>query len=88
MGMCTPTTRWRLRHPSSEPPDGWKYFEDRTDITIKARDRHELVDKIIDHRKYKGLLPTNPNIVLKEIQQQICERLGGDASHCIVDRNG
>ena len=86
--MDGPIIRWRLRHPSKEPPDGWKFFEERTDITVKAKNKHELDDKVIDHRKYKELLPTNPKSVLKEIEQQIFDNLKGDPAYCLVDRNG
>lgn len=79
---------WLLKHINTEPPCGWEYFEERTETLIKARDRHELVDKVIEHRNYKELLPTNPNIVLNEVQQQICEKLDGDEAYCIVDKNG
>ena len=86
--MDGPVTRWRLRYPAKEPPLGCEHDEERTDTTIRAKNKHELVDKVIDHRKYKEILPTNPNIVLKEIEQQICEKLKGDPAYCLVDRNG
>jgi len=81
--------KWLLKHLNIEPPCGWEFYEERTEFTVlKQSNVHQLVDKVIEHRKYRKLLPTNPIIVLYEIQQQICQKLNYDESFCKVDRNG
>jgi len=80
--------KWLLKHPCIEPPCGWEYDEERTGLTIKQPDIHQLVDKIIKHRTHRKLLPVNPNIVLIEVHEQICKKLEYDEAFCKVDRNG
>lgn len=59
----------------SAPPGGWTYLQAETQAVITDENEVQLVAKVVAHRKYKGLSPTDPEEVRKEIHRQICTRL-------------
>ncbi len=65
-----------LKHPTTSPPGGWKYRQAETLLTLDGDSLHALVDKVVSHRRYKGLKPDDPQLVNLEVQRQICTRLG------------
>ncbi len=60
------------------PPGGFQYFQLETECTIKAECWPEIVDKVIEHRKYKNLHPQDRAAVELDIQRQMCRKLGKD----------
>ncbi len=60
----------------STPPGGWTYLQAETQAIITDENKDALVDRVVEHRKYKGLTPTDREEVRKEIERQICQRLG------------
>lgn len=65
----------RLNFRNTTPPGGWKFYEHRTRLTLSDHTFSELRDKVIDHRRHKGLEPTDADTVSLEIERQICARL-------------
>lgn len=62
-----------LRHPRTTPPDGFRFCQRETESRFTAETLGELADMVIEHRRYKGLTPTDKPAVELEIQRQICE---------------
>ncbi len=60
----------------STPPGGWTYLQAETQAIITDENKDALVDRVVEHRKYKGLTPTDREEVRKEIERQICSKLG------------
>ena len=58
------------------PPGGYTYLQNETQAIITGENKENLVDLVVAHRKYKGLTPTDREEVRKEIERQICTRLG------------
>lgn len=65
-----------LKRRTQQPPGGFVYRQSETDMTIKGENEDQLIDRVIAHRVYKGLTPTDREEVRKEIERQICVRLG------------
>ncbi len=65
-----------LKRWNTSPPGGWQYYQKETAFTIKAENGHQLVQLVVDHRKYKNLEPQDPLAVRLEIERQLCVRLG------------
>lgn len=61
-----------LKHKHQDPPDGWKYLQRETGVWIRGEFLDELVNRVIAHREYKRLGPTEYNEVELEVQRQIC----------------
>ena len=61
-----------LRSKNTTPPDGWRYTQFETGAKFESRFLGELVEMVSEHRKYKGLTPTDAATVELEIQRQIC----------------
>lgn len=58
------------------PPGGWTYHQAETDFTIKAENEDALISQVMAHREYKGLPISDRATTKKEIERQICTRLG------------
>lgn len=65
-----------LRDKRTKPPRGYNYRQQETALEIEGDSLDELVERVIAHRAYKGLLPRDPGTVQLEIERQICTRLG------------
>lgn len=61
-----------LTSRNQSPPDGHKYLQKETGVWITGDFHDELVDRVIEHRKYKGLAPVDRHLVDLEVQRQIC----------------
>lgn len=61
-----------LGNPRQTPPDGFVYTQPETQTRIEHETLQELVGAVCEHRRYKGLSPTDPEPVSLEIQRQIC----------------
>lgn len=58
------------------PSGGWTYLQAETQVVITGENKDNLIDLVIAHRTYKGLPTTDREEVRKEIERQICTRLG------------
>lgn len=65
----------RLRHPTTEPPDGFFFIEPVTGLKMEARTLTKLVDLVIEHRKWKGIEPCDHWSVQKACEDQICSAM-------------
>lgn len=65
-----------LRHRSTTPPGGWQFFQKETEFTLKAENEPALVELVVKHRQYKNLIRQSPEEVQRDIERQICTRLG------------
>lgn len=64
-----------LKFRNEAPPGGWRYFQAETRLMIKGDGPDNLLSNVIEHRKYKGLTPTDRETVWLEIERQLCSRL-------------
>ncbi len=69
-----------LKHRNTQPPGGFSYYQKDTRYLLKGDSLGELTDRVVRHRKYRNLLPTDAETVQLEIERQICTRLG--SYHC------
>ncbi len=60
----------------STPPGGWAYLQTETQFTIKAENEDALIDLVMAHRQYRNLAQSDRATTKKEIERQICQRLG------------
>lgn len=67
-----------LRSKNLEPKNGWRYLQAETQLWIEGSNWWELVDKVIDHRTYKGLMPQDKASVAADIEEQLCMVLGAE----------
>lgn len=58
------------------PPGGWVFLQVETQFTLKAENEDALIDLVMAHRNYKGLPASDRATTKKEIERQICTRLG------------
>lgn len=65
-----------LKKRNEAPPGGFTYFQRETEFTIKGENLPQLVDLVSKHRAYKNLHPQDAESVQKDIERQICTRLG------------
>lgn len=73
----------RLKHRYEVPPLGFWYLQKETALRIEGESLRDTATKVIAHRKYKGLGPLDLATVEREVEQQICSRLG--KFHCQAD---
>lgn len=66
----------RLRSHTTTPTGGWRYLQPETQIWIESDHFDGLVNKVIEHRKYKGIKPNDFNLTAKDIEDQLCMLLG------------
>lgn len=52
------------------------YRQPESGLTIKAENGDALIDLVVDHRKHRGFSPVEKDVVRKEVERQICVRLG------------
>lgn len=64
-----------LRSKGTKPPLGFWFIEPTSQLRIEGDSLGELVGRIIQHRVYKGLAPTDHATVQLEAERQICTRL-------------
>lgn len=65
-----------LGQPRTTPPDGWTFTQPETQTRLESQDSlEELTGIVIEHRRYKGLEPTDAETVRLEIQRQICAQM-------------
>ncbi len=64
-----------LRNRNLVPPGGFTFTEERTGLTLTEMSWVILINKVIAHRKYKGLKPDDRETVIQEVEQYICERV-------------
>jgi hypothetical protein len=65
-----------LKRRNTAPPGGFTYLQTETQFTMKGENEDQLIDFVIAHRQYRNLAPTDRESVRKEIERQICTRLG------------
>ncbi len=65
-----------LKSRRTTPPGQWTYRQAETEFTIKAENEDALIDLVIAHRAYRNLPMGDRESVRKEIERQICTRLG------------
>lgn len=70
----------RLKFRNDVPPLGFWYLQRETRLRIDGESLKDTAEKVIAHRKYKGLTPTDYPTVVLEVERQICSRLG--TFHC------
>jgi hypothetical protein len=75
--MAVLKDRWTTP-PTSATAGGWEYLQFETATRITGWDEVELIDKVIQHRTWKGLLPVEREAVRLDIERQICLGLGPD----------
>lgn len=66
----------RLKRKNMQPPGGFTYLQKETRLLLKGDSLNELTKRVIEHRKYKGLSPTDFESVQRDIERYICDRLG------------
>lgn len=65
-----------LKRRNTAPPGGYQYYQVETEFTMKGENEDQLIDLVIEHRKYRNLPMGDRESVRKEIERQICGRLG------------
>lgn len=66
----------KLKSWRTTPPGGWVYHQAETNFTLKDENADALIKRVVDHRIYRSLTPTDEESVKAEIGRQICGRLG------------
>lgn len=61
-----------IKSKRESPPDDWRYLEPATQLWIKGDFFGELVDRVCEHRRYKGIEPSDRANVELIVQRQIC----------------
>lgn len=74
-----------LKLQNTKPPGGYTYLQAETGLVIDSDSLHGLVAKVIQHRQYRSLGPTDDATVLLEVQRQICSRLG--ENECYAEKD-
>lgn len=69
-----------LKFINEVPPSGFWYIQRETLLRMEGEGIKDLTNKVVDHRKYKGLTPIDHATVRLEVERQICSRLG--VYHC------
>jgi len=64
-----------LRSRNIVPPGGFTFTEERTCLKFKEMSFDALINKVIAHREYKNLGPTNRDQVIAEVESDICSRV-------------
>jgi len=73
----------RYRFPNQIPPRGWFYIQAESKLRIEGESLEDLIRKVTDHRKYKGLSRVDPDEVRLDIERQVCTRL--TARECVSE---
>lgn len=73
-----------LKSKTVIPPGGWYYIQPETKLRIEADDYETLINRVIQHREYKKIIPIDRIVVCKEVDHQICVRVGYDSEYVKV----
>lgn len=65
----------RLVDIRTGPPGGWRYVQPETGAELFAFSFPELLERVIDHRRYKKVGTLDPNELAAEVERQICSGL-------------
>ena len=65
-----------LKRRNTAPPGGFKFYQAETRFAMTAENEDQLIDLVMAHRQYRGLVPTDRESVRLDIERQICTRLG------------
>ena len=65
----------RLKSRSMVPPGGFTFVEEETGLKINETHFNTVVKKLISHRAYKGHGQLDPNVVAKEVENYLCDRV-------------
>ena len=58
-----------LRNRNLVPPGGFSFIEERTGLEFNEKSWELLIAKIIAHREYKKLSPTDKGVVESEVER-------------------
>jgi hypothetical protein len=67
-----------LNSRNQTPPDGWNYTQLETQTRFELEGNGslaELVERVCQHRTWKGLKPDDPSSVQLDIERQICAQM-------------
>lgn len=64
-----------LKQRNTTPPDGFCYIQMETKTWIYGDFLRELVDRVMEHRAYKGITPADRESVERDVQRQMCDGL-------------
>lgn len=67
-----------LKDTRTAPPGGWVYLQSETGLRMTEPSPGELIATVIRHRTYKGITPLDADDVWRDIQRQLCEKLGNN----------
>jgi len=64
----------RYIQPNTEPENGWQYVQPETGEWIDCRGENfaALIERVVQHRRYKGLKPDDHAAVQVDIERQLC----------------
>ena len=64
--------KW-LRTVMTTPPGGWRFTDPDTGLEIEAKSYESLVERVLDHRSYKGLCVEDIRAVTETQLAEGCE---------------
>ena len=67
-----------LNSRSQTPPDGWRFVQLETQTSFELPGNGtltELVERVCQHRRWKGIKPDDPEAVQLDIERQICAQM-------------
>jgi hypothetical protein len=70
----------RLTDTRTGPPGGWRYVQPETGAEIIAPSYPALMERVIEHRRYKRIGSVDLTTVTAEVERQICS--GVEARFC------
>lgn len=65
-----------LDHERASPPGGWRYFQRETSLWIESDISENLVERIVEHRKQRGLERATWAEAWRDVIDQLCQRIG------------
>lgn len=68
--------REKLRQKCIVPPGGYFYTQPETNFRIDAPTFDKLINRVIEHRTYKEIMPILRKRVALQVEDQICARIG------------
>lgn len=68
-----------LADTRTSPVGGWKYVQPETGLWFYSGSGPEITEKVAEHRRYKGIEPSDHVSVFRDIQRQICSGLAQPA---------
>jgi hypothetical protein len=61
-----------ISQKNTTPPDGWRYIQAETKARMEHQTLSELVDMVVQHRRWAGLKPDDAASVQLDVERQIC----------------